>query len=135
MKNLDQWILVVIACVAVIAPCITTYLNNRHQYKILKIQTSDQRLNNYIECYFDSLSSYISTSNMFSDARKKYFSASHKLYIVVDSESRKTIDEINEILYTLDNWSSSLELTKKINIASNELSKNITQCFEQNIKR
>ena len=95
MKNLDQWILVIIACIAVIAPCITTYLNNRHQYKLALINTNFQRNMNYIDNYFDVVSKFIYHNGPFNNDNPAYKSASQKLYIIANEESRKILDNID----------------------------------------
>lgn len=126
---MDQWILVVIACIAVIAPCITTFLNNRHQYKIAKLQTTYQTTIEYIENYFDSLGKYLNGNGPFSVYMGAYISASQKLYIVANTPSRKIIDEINSILYIPENWTVPIELNNKIYPKLNQLSKNLNQCL------
>lgn len=38
MKNLDQWILVIIALAGIFSPVVTTFINNKHQSKMKKIE-------------------------------------------------------------------------------------------------
>ncbi len=127
MKNLDQWILVVIACIAVIAPCITTYLNNRHQYKIALLNTRFQRNINYIDNYFDAVSKFIYHNGPFNNENPAYKSALQKLYIIANEESRNILNDIDLVLMNPDNWNPTTKLNEIIQPKLNELSKNINK--------
>lgn len=129
MKNLDQWILVVIACIAVIAPCITTYLNNRHQYKIALLNTRFQRNMNYIDNYFDAVSKFIYHNGPFNNENPAYKSALQKLYIIANEESRNILNDIDLVLMNPNNWSPTTKLNEIIQPKLNELSKNINKCL------
>lgn len=121
MKNLDQWILVVIACMAVISPCITTYLNNRYQYKITKFNTQYSTKIKYVNDYFEHLSAVIAHPNSL-DALKDYLSSAQKLYIV-----------IGNITYTVSKERPSNFSEDFLNSLEDDmcrLSENIAKCIE-----
>lgn len=129
MKNLDQWILVVIACMAVISPCITTYLNNRYQYKITKFNTQYSTKIKYVNDYFEHLSAVIAHPNSL-DALKDYLSSAQKLYIVVDSDYRRYIGNIT---YTVSKERPSNFSEDFLNSLEDDmcrLSENIAKCIE-----
>lgn len=129
MKNLDQWILVVIACMAVISPCITTYLNNRYQYKIAKFNTQYSTKIKYVNDYFEHLSTIIARPSSL-DALRDYLSSAQKLYIVVDDDCRRYIDNIT---YTVSKERPSNFSEDFLNSLEDDmcrLSKNIAKCIE-----
>lgn len=130
MKNLDQWILVIIACVAVVAPCITTYLNNRHQYKILKFNNTHKTKERYIEEYFESINKYIQHGSLFSKHRVSYLTTMQRLYSFANHSSRKILQDIDSILLNSDSWNSLPTLNKQINPKLTELSKNLYKSLD-----
>lgn len=77
MINLDQWILAIVAVIAVISPCVTAFINNKTQYKISKLNTLYTTKINYINEYFESLAAYI-TDPLLVDSVKNYSVASQK---------------------------------------------------------
>lgn len=132
MNNLDQWILVVIACVAVVSPCITTYLNNRHQRKLAKLNTSFTLAQSYIDEFFESLGNYISGPNMFHN-RKQYLSSMFKLHVIGNSETMEILNTIDVKISTRSNWDDINYLHQILKDDLVALSKNLNECLNQYI--
>lgn len=129
MKNLDQWILAIIAVSSIVAPSIAAWINNRTQYKISKLNTLYSTKIKYVNDYFECLSDIISQpSNL--DALKKYLSSAQKLYIVVNDECRRSIDNITYIVSKRDSSKKTEDFLESLEDDMNKLSKNIAKCIE-----
>ena len=129
MKNLDQWILVVIALVAVISPCITTCLNNKYQYKITKLNTLYSTKLKYVNDYFEHLSAVITQPSSL-DALKDYLSSAQKLYIVVNDDCRRSIDNITHTISKDEFLKYSEKFLESLEDDMTNLSENIAKCIE-----
>ena len=129
MENLDQWILAIVTVIAVVSPCITAIINNKTQYKISKLNTLYSTKIGYVNAYFENLSEAIAfPDNLI--AFQKYLSSAQKLYIIVDDECRKSIDEITDTLLSHETYNSSKVLMDLLTPKMNKLSKDITKCIE-----
>ena len=129
MINLDQWILAIVAVIAVISPCVTAFINNKTQYKISKLNTLYTTKINYINEYFESLAAYI-TDPLLVDSVKNYSAASQKIYVICDNTCRECIDQIDSIIYSSEYYEYSDEFAKKLSPLMKKLSKNIKKCID-----
>lgn len=129
MENLDQWILAIIAVSSIVAPSIAALINNRTQYKISKLNTLHSTKIKYVNDYFEHLSAVISQpSNL--DSLRDYLSSAQKLYIIVNDDCRRSIDNITNIVSKDDSLVYSKEFLKSLEDDMNKLSKNISKCIE-----
>lgn len=129
MKNLDQWILAIIAVSSIVAPSIAAWINNRTQYKISKLNTLYSTKIKYVNDYFEHLSAVIAQPNNL-DALKDYLSSAQKLYIIVNDECRHSIDNITYIVSKDDSSEYSKDFLESLEDDMNKLSKNIAKCIE-----
>lgn len=129
MKNLDQWILAIIAVSSIVAPSIAAWINNRTQYKISKLNTLYSTKIKYVNDYFEHLSDIISQpSNL--DTLRNYLASAQKLYIIVNDECRHSIDNITYIVSKRDSSKKTEDFLESLEDDMNKLSKNIAKCIE-----
>lgn len=129
MENLEQWIIAIVGLGVAFAPTLTAYFNNKTQYKISKLNTLYSTKIGYVNDYFENLSITMTNPENL-DALQNYLSSAQKLYIVVDDECRKSIDEITNILLNNENYDYSKELIESLTPKMDKLSKDITKCIE-----
>lgn len=107
MKNLDNWILVIIALAGILSPSITSLINNRHNLKMKELELKyDERYNQklYIKKIFES---YIkNTGTLIQNTTANNFSKYGETYglalLYANKELKKSMIELNSLISVVD---------------------------------
>lgn len=87
--------------VAIITPCITTYLNNRYQLKLKKLELNEANRKELYLSKYKAYSEYIKYASKliidhsFVEAETDYSQAYHELYLHVPPELRFNLDKVD----------------------------------------
>ncbi|PWL65967.1 MAG: hypothetical protein DBY26_06775 [Amedibacillus dolichus] len=106
MKNLDNWILVVIAIASVISPIITAIINNIYQLRLKKIELKQQQYNrdvqriiNILEHYCETVCCVLIRNSVKSEPLSEYSNSYGIAVLYLDNNDVQTANKINELIY------------------------------------
>ena len=100
----------VAAVAAIIAPIITAKINNRHQYKMRKLEIMQEEKIKAIQNYAESCSNYIAHPNR--PELVEYSKSYGKIFLYAKKETRKDIEQIQKHLDNQNFTAASCLLVK-----------------------
>ena len=108
----------VAALSAILAPVITTMMNNNHQLKLKELDSNEGHKRKIIESYISSASEYI--NNPCSDSSEKYYEYKNLIYFYISKQYWEIVDNIDHAIvisnhseYDLNYANSQLGLFSK----------------------
>ena len=115
----------ILAIVAVLAPIITTNINNEYNLKIKKLDMYEQAKRNSLEKFIDAVSSVITLPCM--ENLRLYYSALNNLYIYFSIDIGDDIKKLNNQIDQFSINDDSTSIQKTLN--------NITVVLSRHIKK
>ena len=109
----------VAAVAAIVAPIITSWINNRHQYKMRKLEIMQTERIRVIQHYAEACSNYISRPNQ--SELVEYSKSYGKIFLYAPKAIHKDIEEIQRLLDVNDFSSASSLLVKVCQELSSEM--------------
>lgn len=82
------------AIAAIVAPVVTALINNRHQYKMRKIEMVQEEKIKAIQEYAEACGNYMALNN--GSVRSAYYKSYGKIFLYSEKKHWKSIEEIHQ---------------------------------------
>ena len=120
MENTTTIIVAMVAAIsAILAPILTALLNNRHQYKIRKLELLQAERIKAIQDFLSACSNYITSYTK--PTKDEYYRRYGEIFLHVNKKHWKSIEDLNADIENGQARSASEKLTKVCQALSEEM--------------